>query len=521
MQITQLRRDNRLAAFIKGIVHEKGVLGFIFVAIVGVLLFNLYSLSSFPPVFIDESWYANVAWNWLTEGVNVDSIHALARQNVPWPYLGILPWLISFAVAGLGLVQARTVAWVFGLILIVGTFLVGRRSFGRIVGALAALLVVINPAYLQASHYARPDIMLAAFGMFSYFLLISGFENERRWSHFFAGLLIGLSIDIHLNALIFILGFFILYLYQYKKGIFRSSGFWFFVLGGLLSLIYYASVHILPDASEFLNFYRYSLGSEHQMPVSSLNPMVLLRSFREEIGRYHFLENNLIFALLGACVAYLAWRRKPADQHILIFTGAAFMGFALFAGNKHDIYAILLLPFFLLIIAEGLVSLVKAGAGHTPTRAFSIALILLYLVIGLLSIARPILESRGYDYYAVTDRIQRVVPNGSIIMGLPNWWLGLVDYDYRSVMGLTYLHRLEGASLEEGFETLKPNYLIFDPGLNWLLVEEGYFLSEGFEVYKLPRAEFKNILTERAEMVDQFTDSWHGYFEIYKINWGN
>jgi len=201
MQITQLRRDNRLAAFIKGIVHEKGVLGFIFVAIVGVLLFNLYSLSSFPPVFIDESWYANVAWNWLTEGVNVDSIHALARQNVPWPYLGILPWLISFAVAGLGLVQARTVAWVFGLILIVGTFLVGRRSFGRIVGALAALLVVINPAYLQASHYARPDIMLAAFGMFSYFLLISGFENERRWSHFFAGLLIGLSIDIHLNAI--------------------------------------------------------------------------------------------------------------------------------------------------------------------------------------------------------------------------------------------------------------------------------------------------------------------------------
>ena len=513
------RQAKRITALLSRVSSETGLLWLVYFAIAGAMLFHLYTLTSYPPLFIDESWYANVAWNWLTRGENFDSIQALARQGVPWPYLGNLPWLASFAIAGLGLFQARIVAWIFGLVLVIGVFLVGRLSFGRIAGALAALFLVINPAYLQASHYARPDVMLAAFGMFGYLFMLSGFQKEARGSHLLAGLLLGLAVDIHLNALIFIFGFLILYRYQYKKGLLRSRGFWFFLLGGFLAFVYYIAVHVLPEPSAFFNFFRYSLGSEHQMPISSLNLVVLLRSLRAEIGRYHFFDNNLTFALLGASAVYLIWRRKPADQRLLVFTGAAFTGFVLLAGNKHDIYAILLYPFSLLVVAEGLVSLVRASRDLPPVRAFASALILLSLVSGMIVMARPALDGRGYDYYAVTNKIRQEVPSGAKIMGLPNWWLGLPDYDFRSVMGLTYLHFLEGLSLKEGLERLKPDYLIFDTGLNGLLVEQGYFGEEGFEVYKLPRAEFENFLRARAEMIMEFSNPWHGYFQIYAVDW--
>lgn len=506
---------------LKGIVNEKLLLALIFAAILGVLLFNLYTLTTYPPLFIDESWYANVAWNWLTQGKNYDSMHTLARQDISWPYLGNLPWLVSFAIAGLGLTQARIVAWFFGLILVVGTFFVGRLNFGRMVGALAALFLVLSPAFMQASHYARPDVMLAAFGMFSYLLLVAGFKTEKCWLHLSAGILIGLSLDIHLNAIIYIFGFLILYLYQYKLKIFRTTGFWLFVLGGFLSLIYYVVVHILPNPGEFFDYYRYSLGSEHQMPLASFNPMVLLRSFRAEIGRYHFFENGLTFALLGASIVYLVWRRKLAEQYLLIFTAAAFIGFVLFAGNKHDIYAILLYPFFLLILSEGLIGLVQSSKGVSPNHAYFVALISLYLISSLVVMTRPVIASRAYDYYAVTDKVRKVVPPGSKVMGLPNWWLGLADYDYRSVMGLTYLHFLQNTSLKEGLEILEPDYLIFDTGLNGLLVNEGYFGEYGFDVYNMPRREFESFLADQGEKLEEFTNPWHGDFRIYKIIWGN
>jgi hypothetical protein len=87
-------------------------------------------------------------------------------------------------------------------------------------------------------------------------------------------------------------------------------------------------------------------------------------------------------------------------------------------------------------------------------------------------------------------------------------------------MSLTYYNLFNGYSLTRGLEELRPDYIIFDDGLNGLLVEEGYFSSTaGFALYDLPKREFRNFLAERGASVLSFSDPWHGYFEIYAIEW--
>jgi 4-amino-4-deoxy-L-arabinose transferase-like glycosyltransferase len=517
----QTPNNTQTSAFVNGpsFINEKVIVFLLGTLTALVLFYQLINLTSYPPVFIDEPWYANAAWNWLKNGVNFDAMHAGAREDVIWPLIGNFPLLVSFATLGLGLFQARLVSWIFGVVLIIVTVIVGRRSYGNLSGYFAALFLALSPPFIQASHYVRPDIMLSTLGMTSYFLTLIAFEKNRWWAHLLAGLLIGLSFDIHQNASLFAIGLGVLYLFNYRFRVLKQSGTWLFVFGGLLGVAYYAFVYVLPNASDFFNYYRFSLGISHQMPLMTLNPLSILKSAREEIGRFHFFENSLDFALIGASVVFLALRRKRADRFLLIFTGSVFIAFVLLVGNKHDIYAILLYPCFMLMVAETLVSLVRGSQRFSPQSAFASALLGLFLFSSLFHLVRPVTEHRNYDYYAITDHIKSVIPVGARVMGLPHWWLGLADYDYSSSLGLTFSHFINGDSLEEGFDALRPEYLIVDTGFRGLLVNEGYYNTEGFEFYKLPRKEFENFLSRRGDKVLEFSNPWHGRFEVYLLEW--
>lgn len=287
-----------------------------------------------------------------------------------------------------------------------------------------------------------------------------------------------------------------------------------------MGVAYYAAVHVLPDPDAFLTPYTFTLAGTHKLPLLTLSPVILVKSALHEIGRYHFYGNNLDFALIGASFLYLVVRRSQADRRLLAFVGTAFFGFVLFVGNKHDVYAILFYPFFLLMVAEVLVSLLRAGQGFAPQRVFAGGLLVLLLFNSAVHFARPVLASRDYDYYAITDQIKRVVPAGARVMGLPTWWLGLADYDYRSSLGLTYYHFHNGFSLTEGLEAIRPDIVIADSDQRGLLVDEGYFpAGPGFEMFKLPRQEFEEFLAERGEKVLESWDRWHGRFEVYLIAW--
>ena len=487
---------------------------------------HLVFLTAYPPVFIDEIWNANTVWTWLTTGVNFDSMHAgtmdqFGYEWVRWPIIGNAPYLASLALLGTGLFQMRLASWVFGLILLLATIMVGRRSYSLVTGVLAALLLSLSPPFLQASHYARWDIMLAAVAMVSYGIALIALQENKWWAHLLAGLLVGLSLDIHQNAVLYALGLAAMYLAFYKSKMLRRSGTWLAAAGGLLGIAFYVAGHILPSPSAYFNLFSFSFASPHKVPIGSLNPLDLLASARAEIGRYHFFDNSLDFVLIGASVAYLAVRRLQADRLLLAFAAAIFAGFVLFIGNKHDIYAILLYPFLMLMVAEALVSLISEGQGLSKQRVFASVFLALLLFSGVVRYARPVYANRAYDYDKITDTIAGVIPPDARVMGFPKWWLGLADYDFSSSLNLTFYHFQNGYSLTEGLEAIRPDIIILDQeNLQHWLVDEGYFPSgPGFDIYKLPRQEFEDFLAQRGEMLLEFSDPWHGEFEIYAIHW--
>jgi 4-amino-4-deoxy-L-arabinose transferase-like glycosyltransferase len=149
--------------------HSKSiVIVLLCLACIAVVIYHRLTLTQFPPVLIDEPWYANTAWNWLINGKNFDTMHAGARDSAMWPYLGNFPLLVSFKFFGLGLLQARMVSWVFGTLLLLATALVGRKLYGTLTGVLSALLLSISNPYLWSSHYYRPDVMLLSISMFCF-----------------------------------------------------------------------------------------------------------------------------------------------------------------------------------------------------------------------------------------------------------------------------------------------------------------------------------------------------------------
>lgn len=77
--------------------------------------------------------------------------------------------------------------------MLLATFLVGRRAYGPLAGSLAALLLSLSPAFSQASHMARPDVILAAMVMGALGLGLLALEEDGWWAHFLAGLLLGLG----------------------------------------------------------------------------------------------------------------------------------------------------------------------------------------------------------------------------------------------------------------------------------------------------------------------------------------
>jgi 4-amino-4-deoxy-L-arabinose transferase-like glycosyltransferase len=217
------------------------------VAIVLVMVLHLAFLTAYPSVFIDEPWFSNASWTWLKTGVNFDSIHTgtLDQFGYAWihrPFLGEWPWLISFATLGLGLFQARLVSWIFGALLLLVTIVSGRQSYNLITGVLAALLLSLSWPFLQASHYARPDIMLAVLAMLAYALASLGLERNKWWAHALAGLLIGLSPDIHPNGTLFAPALAGLYVAAYGFQVYRKPGTWLCLLGGLVGVIYYGVI---------------------------------------------------------------------------------------------------------------------------------------------------------------------------------------------------------------------------------------------------------------------------------------
>lgn len=486
------------------------------------LLGHLLTLTIYPSVFIDEGWLANTTWSWLKTGINFDTIHAgvLDQFGYEWVtdnFLGQMPYVLMYNFFGLGLFQARLVSWIFGVILIVATILVCRRCYSLRTGLVAALLLALSMPFLQSSRW-RQDIILAAVIMVSFRVALYALDTNKIWAHLLAGFLMGVGFDIHQTSFIFIPGLAALYLAYYGKKFLTVRGTWIVGIGGALGLGYYAINHMLQNYevyTKLMSFYFIS-GAEAQIPI--MNPGGLVESAVRELARYRFRDNFLDFGMIVVGALALLYRRSKMDRLVLVFTGVTFASFILLSGDKTPLYAINLYPFFMIIAAEGLLSLTRTTRWKAVAWGAGIVLVA-FGGFALYRTASLIYTNREYNYYDVTNEIRAVVPADKRIMGMPTWWLGLAEYDYRSSLSLTYYNFFNNYDVRQSFDAIHPDYVIVDGTQQTILVEEGQELVPGMNVYRISREQFMQVLEEQGEMVLEFTNPWHGNFQVYRLDW--
>lgn len=494
-----------------------------------VLAFHFETLTRYPAVFIDESWNANAAWNWSRTGVNFDPIHSGTLDQVGYEWLrrsnlGTLPWVLFFSMAGTGLFQARLVSYIFGILLLVAVIIVGSRIYSVKTGFLAALFVSLSAPFLVSAHYARQEIVLIAVILFLFALSIWAFKQNRLWPHFLSGLILGLTIDIHQNGLLFFLGFAGLHLFNYGLGLLRKRETWFWGCGTLVGLIYFLFAHIFPNPNAYF-FYlnmndvllQSTTGMTHAPPILSMNLQILLESARGELGRLRFYENSLDFALIISSIVFIAFRKQKYDWTILGFLLITCISFTLIQGSKVYFYDILVFPFYFILVAETLVSLLYDDQAKSLQKLFVLCLTAAFIVNGARHMVREVNQNRDYDYYTITNEIEALLRPSDRILGSPTWWLGLVDYDYKSAFMLSHYFYFSNLSLEESMERIAPTILIVD--------ETFYSLFENIDTSapnfngdkKLSVREAEGFIACCTEELASIDTSQHGNLIIYRV----
>ncbi len=498
------------------------VTGILVGLLVVVLVGHFLSLTIYPTVFIDEGWLANTSWSWLKTGVPFDLIHsgALDQFGYAWltdNFIGQAPYALAYQLIGLGLFQTRLVSWLFSIVLIVATIQVGRRLFDLNTGLLAALLLTLSMPYLQSSRQ-RQDVILAAMIMVSFWLALYALDSEKVWAHFLSGLVLGLGFDVYQTSIIFIPALGALYLLHYKKRLLFAQGTWLVGIGGAIGLGYYAATHMLPNYevySKLMSFYFVS-GADARIPLT--NPDIIVESAVRELSRYRFRENPIDLVMIAVGTLALLYRRSKSDHWLLTYTAVAFASFILLSSSKTPLYAIDLYPFFMLIVAAGAAALIQMAQRPVVARIGLIAIVA-FVGFGLVQTAARIYSQRDYNYYAITDRIREVIPQGERILGMPTWWLGLSDYDYISSLNIAYYRFFNQMNVQQALAQIHPDYIIVDDAQRAVLVDPGQSLVQGMNVYAVSRQEFDAVLESQAELVLEFTDPWQGTFQVYHLTW--
>src|SRR5688572_17382045 len=288
-----------------------------FVDIVVVLLVLAYvaalmpTLTRFPAPMNDEGREANLFW--VASGAEPGAVRMNAHRGFStWGNGGLqgATAAVIFRLAGVGVLQARLASLLWGGLLLLVVYWVGRRYWGRSVGLAAAVLLAISNPFLVATHTLRPDVQVVTMVLGALLLAERSVDVGRARplaSAFLGGLLLGLVVDTHPNGAAFFPLVGLVYPLRLGWRSFLSRRVtWVFLLGMVAAAAYYLTVRFLPDPAGFMAGLGYWVGVDKAPPAvraagglgARLGAMVLA-----EVGRYqdYFGEEplELLVVLLG------------------------------------------------------------------------------------------------------------------------------------------------------------------------------------------------------------------------------
>ena len=440
-------------------------------AIVVYLLANLPFLVAWPAVNGDEGREANAFW--VASGVDpsAQTLDPVFRHDPL--YKGGLQGLttgISFRLFGLGLYQGRLVSLIWGGLLLVMTFLAGRRLYGPAAGYIAVLFLAVSQPWLVSSHIIRPDIVVATLVMAGLYCALRGLQDGGRPWHLVAGLCLGLSFDVHPNTLAFMPMVGLCYVARYGWRAVLSRDAWMYVAGIAIGGLYYIAIRVAPDPVHFLEAFQYWIGVDKRPPALATRGGSPIEA---EWGRWsQYLGHRWMEAALLAIgivtAAIRAVRQRRVDP-VLVGLVAALLVFVVLVSSKTEFYMILFFPGLVLMVAA---AISDVGDRLQGARLLASALLVL-MAIGVMGFEdnfRDVVQAASdfeeRDYAALTAQIQASIPAGSKVVGPPLFWIGLnrppYYLEYVDFYVWERIRRERSVTWAQFMAEVRPQYVVLD-----------------------------------------------------------
>jgi len=300
--------------------------------------------------------YAVMLWNFATSQLSVldEGLYLykgwLFSSGIYTPFQAYGAWTNQMPLAflipgwaeqlfGSGLRTGRTLAVVFGVLMLLGVWLTARRLGGRWIAAGCVAVVALNPAAARMYAMAASQGLVACMLVWTFFFSLG--RERKNWQLFIGGLLAGATVMVRINLLPLLP---LLGLYVYWTGGLKPALYW---LGG--SLLSFGGVHLAywPNILKLWAKWLPLPFLKNWFPPANIptwkpdNPLPFRVASFFLAFRYHFA------ALVGALSAWIFWPRREqfdADKRkIAIFLSillAAFFGLHAWAalGNEYCVF---------------------------------------------------------------------------------------------------------------------------------------------------------------------------------------
>ena len=416
--------------------------------VVGYALFGLATLTVFPTVWVDEAWYTQPAWSFATNGTFAlpmfDHLAGVERDSVVMGRIQLLLSAIAYRIGGVDVATVRIVSFVSALVAIVAAFGIGRELWSQRVGVLAAVLLAISPNFVRQSHDARPEMLLLAFWLIAFYLVLSGDRAGSPWRLAAGGLMAGLAADTHLNGVIFPVALFVVLLVR-RTSVRRLA---FYALGVMLAGVWWLWVHMLQDPALFWEqLHMFSV----PMPVFEIleRPVQI---FAMEIARYLLVlpRASIVFAWVAvlAAIVLLLHHRDRSLLSLLALFGTVFLFMALFVGTRSPVYAVLVWPIGTLLVARLI---------DVSPKRLAVGLMGALIVVSVAATGWYTWQQSQSSYDRHIERLKDLVPPDATVQGDPFLWFGFSDQPFIASHYFVF-----AGSYEENARRLGIDYVILD-----------------------------------------------------------
>lgn len=465
------------------------------VVLAGLLVYLFVSFSDltvYPPVGEDEPWIAAAPYKLASEGVYGSDLFAgyygVERHNYQHMPLYPLVQASIFRLFGVGVLQMRILPVACGFLLLLVTFLVGRQVGGGRLGALAVVLLVAlrvmdgsdgtGILLLDRARVNRYDIAVPVFGLLA-LAALNRAESARgtMWAAT-AGALVGLSSLTHLFGAFWLpVLLSTLAIRRGPRGVLTRAP-WALLAGFAVPWLPWAA-YVATGWSDFIGQMRF-VGER----LDVLNPSFYLSNAMDGEGpiairwglrtirQLPLARPGTWVMLVGtpAAVGIMLWRTRRHPSDAVFGLAAAALAqtlmFLFLLKVKTVNYMIGLWPLVVLCLAW-LGIWLWDRATLARARVALMTIVALVVIEGGARVAHARSVARRttpYDWYA--SQVAGCIPDGSLVLGLQHYWLGLRQYRYRTwLMPLNFAHpRYYHAplTLDEALERVDPDVILVD-----------------------------------------------------------